>query len=335
VHYADGNLEEAAVQWNDCVDTIFSALYVVQQWRSHFNHPDHPNREFLADAFGYRQVLIGGIVLTKLAKLCYEGKDMHKFSECVLMASELFTAPAKLRFPHPRTAIQHSEYAFKEFFNGTTAGETYVFEDKQILQPNEVLNSVHYIAQTLIDMDKFDAAVPLCSLMEYIAGYVTKSKVLVTKARLTKAVALVETGYINEGYQLYRRIIEQKDLPKVGIKDSDVSRRSDGPNYFFDRENVIYFNELPPEHEKNMPALEFMMKTIEGKELGDLKRFCSPAILEMVQYLRTLFLVRLGEQENVQSSDKASLRDKLLSTAEEGGRGVLRNLQLIEEVTAV
>ena len=39
-------------------------------------------------------------------------------------------------------------------------------------------------------MDKFDAAVPLCSLMEYIAGYVTKSKVLVTKARLTKAVAL-------------------------------------------------------------------------------------------------------------------------------------------------
>jgi superfamily II DNA or RNA helicase len=57
--------------------------------------------------------------------------------------------------------------------------------------------------------------------------------------------------------------------------------------------------------------------------------------LEMVQYLRTLFLVRLGEQENVQSSEKTALREKLLSTAEEGGRNVLRNLQLIEEVTAV
>jgi hypothetical protein len=130
-------------------------------------------------------------------------------------------------------------------------GETYVFADKQILQPNEVINSVQYIAQTLIDMDKFDAAVPLCSLMEYVAGYVTKSKVLVTKARLTKAAALVEAGYINEAYQLYRRVIELRDLPKVGVKDSDVSRRADGANYYFDREAVVYCNDLSPEHDKN------------------------------------------------------------------------------------
>ena len=59
---------------------------------------DNPS---LADTFGSKQVLVGGIVLTKLAKLCYEGKDMVKFSECILMASELFAAPAKLTLPHP------------------------------------------------------------------------------------------------------------------------------------------------------------------------------------------------------------------------------------------
>ena len=33
LHYADGNLGEAEVQWNDCVDTIFQRLYVVKEFR--------------------------------------------------------------------------------------------------------------------------------------------------------------------------------------------------------------------------------------------------------------------------------------------------------------
>ena len=94
--YADGNLGEAETCWNDCVDTIFQRLYVVNQFRQIFD--ENPQ---LADAFGSQQVLIGGIVLTKLAKLCYEGADLHKRSECLLMAAELFAAPARLSMPNP------------------------------------------------------------------------------------------------------------------------------------------------------------------------------------------------------------------------------------------
>ena len=53
------------------------------------------------DSFGSKQVVIGGVVLVKLAKLCYEGKDLHKYTECIFMAKDLFSAPAKLRIPHP------------------------------------------------------------------------------------------------------------------------------------------------------------------------------------------------------------------------------------------
>lgn len=59
---------------------------------------ENPN---LADSFGSRNVLIGGVVLTKLAKLCYEGKDLHKFMETSQMAADLFAAPARLTLPHP------------------------------------------------------------------------------------------------------------------------------------------------------------------------------------------------------------------------------------------
>jgi hypothetical protein len=102
--YADGQLGEAEIQWNDCVDTIFQKLYVLSSFRTVFK--ENPGAT-LADTFGSRQCLIGGVVLTKLAKLCYEGRDLHRYNECMLMAAELFAAPGKLSLPHPQTAIEY------------------------------------------------------------------------------------------------------------------------------------------------------------------------------------------------------------------------------------
>jgi hypothetical protein len=81
----------------------------------------------LADAYGSKQVLVGGIVLIKLAKLCYEGSNLHRYRECVLMATELFYAPAKLSLPHPLSPIEFQNYAFREFIGND------LFEDPYIL----------------------------------------------------------------------------------------------------------------------------------------------------------------------------------------------------------
>ena len=184
--YADGNLVEAEICWNDCVDTIFQRLYVVNQFRQVF-----ADNASLADAFGSKQVLIGGIVLTKLAKLCYEGQDLHKHSECIIMAAELFAAPAKLSLPHPQVASEYASYTFREFMgNG-------LFDDQYVLQPSELIHTLSTSCQALLDFGLFHQALPLAALMEYISGEVTRSKVLTVKARLLKAFALVELGYIN------------------------------------------------------------------------------------------------------------------------------------------
>jgi hypothetical protein len=129
LHYADGNLGEAEIQWNDCVDTIFQRLYVVKEWRGVFKEANGQ----LADKFGSRNVLIGGIVLSKLAKLCYEGKDMHKFMETSLMAADLFAAPAKLTLPHPQVCIEYGNYNFGEFLDGMLPNESPLFNDKQVI----------------------------------------------------------------------------------------------------------------------------------------------------------------------------------------------------------
>ena len=49
--------------------------------------------------------------------------------------------------------------------------------------------------------------------------------------------------------------------------------------------------------------------------------------------MRALFLVRIGETENVESQEKAELRQNLLKAAEEVMRGSLRRLQFAEEVS--
>ena len=46
-------------------------------------------------------------------------------------------------------------------------------------------------------------------------------------------------------------------------------------------------------------------------------KFCSPYLIESLQYLRSLLLVRLGQTENVENQEKAELRATLLRTAEE------------------
>ena len=166
----------------------------------------------MADAFGSQQVLIGGIVLTKLAKLCYEGTDLFKHSECILMAAELFAAPAKLSMPHPQVASEYATYTFREFMSRG------LFTDQYVLQPSELLHTLAVSSQALIDQGLFHKALPLAALMEYIASDVARSKVLTVKARLLKASALVELGNLNEGLQIYNRVLSLKDLPDYGAR---------------------------------------------------------------------------------------------------------------------
>ena len=84
---------------------------------------------------------------------------------------------------------------------------------------------------------------------------------MVVKARVLKAVALIEIGYINEAYQLFNRLLSLKDLPKIGTRDSEFNQKKDGKNFFFPQASK-YHNNLPPEHEKNQEAVLNMSKVI-------------------------------------------------------------------------
>jgi hypothetical protein len=68
--------------------------------------------------------------------------------EASAMAAELFAAPAKLTLPHPQNYIEYNTYSFVEYLDGSLAGEIPLFEDKQVIQPAELLHSIYVIIQT-------------------------------------------------------------------------------------------------------------------------------------------------------------------------------------------
>jgi hypothetical protein len=71
-----------------------------------------------------------------------------------------------------------------------------------------------------------------------------------------------------------------------------------------------------------------MLKPLPGDILTQMKKFCSPYVLELVQYLRCAMLVRVGESENVElPPEKQDLRVSLLKAADEALRtSVLKNM---------
>lgn len=227
--------------------------------------------------------------------------------------------------PHPQSAVEYANYSFREFLGQD------LFKDKQILQPSDLLTSLAVISEQLIDMEIYHKAIPLCALQEYLAREVCESKILVIKARIMKANALLEVGMINEAYQIYRRVLEQQDLPQPGARVSEYSIKQSGQNFQFPSKEC-YYNNLSPEHENNAEALEMIKKPIEPTVIAKLKEYCSPYIVETLQVLRALFLVRLGETENTENLEKAELRNGLLRNAEESLRTSLKQVQVAEEI---
>lgn len=144
--------------------------------------------------------------------------------------------------------------------------------------------------------------------MEYISSDITKSKQITIKARILKAIALTEIGYINEAYQVYNRILSMKDLSKIGARDSEFTNKKEGKNFYFPF-NQRYYNNLPPENDKNTEAIANIQKNLPADILNNFKKFCSPYIVELFQYLRAMMLIRIGESENVEMPEKADFRN--------------------------
>ena len=65
------------------------------------------------------------------------------------------------------------------------------------------------------------------------------------------------------------------------------------------------------------------MKPVGDDVLVKMKVFATPYVVELLQYLRSSLLIRLGEQQNVENLDKADARKAITKAAEDSLRASL------------
>ena len=192
--YADNQLKEAQIHWSDALDTVFQQLYVLNSFRtSVFKHPN------LAAKFGHKQCLVAGVLLSKLAKLSY-ANNLNKRQDAVLLAAECLFAPLKLTLPHPQHYLHFALYRMREYLptSAFSCREGELFADPNELSPPVLLAALETISEMLVDYQLYEKALPLLSIMEYVALDEVHSPALAAKARALKVVALAELGFINE-----------------------------------------------------------------------------------------------------------------------------------------
>ena len=90
LYYSNNQLRHAETQWNNCFDTIFQKdIGIFKIYRSLFK--EVPN---LAATYSSLQCLIGGCVLAKLAKLCYN-TNLNLQREYINMGSKFLQHHSK------------------------------------------------------------------------------------------------------------------------------------------------------------------------------------------------------------------------------------------------
>lgn len=98
LYFTIGNLSQAEETWNDALDTIFSKIYSLKNWRKVIQECGGVTQ--IAHTIGVKQILIGNIILSLLSNVCFF-KDMNLFRQAVLMSGDLCFSILKITLPHP------------------------------------------------------------------------------------------------------------------------------------------------------------------------------------------------------------------------------------------
>ena len=319
LYYSDNQLRNAETQWNDCVDTIFQKdIGIIKTYRSLFK--EVPN---LAATYGPLQCLIGGCVLAKLAKLCYN-TNLHLQRECINMGSELFAAPFKVSLFHPHEKIDFIEYRMREFLP-----EINLLIDKQVMQPMDLLNGLEMMSEMLIDYEMYERVLPLATLMNYVATDLVKTTPYMIKSRVLKGIALCHLGYISQALICFYQIIENKDQIVNVINQTQYFRQKDGSAFLFLEDKYKYRNDLPPEDEFNVESMNNLIAVVPDliESYG-----ISPLLNNEVIYLKNLILLTTCK-DPYDSTEVYDLRAKYFGMAEDGFKEIIKAIELEEEVS--
>ena len=283
VYHSDKDYKNAEIYFNESLDTVFQKLYSLKDFRNLFE-----NTKNLTEKYEIRQLLYAVMILHKLSKYCYD-QQLYLQRECVLMSAEIVYNILINYLPNPVAILNYSIYRINEVNKNVN-----LFKSSENLNPGDLLTSLIEQVDILIAYQNYEQALPMLALCEHLACDIVKNVNYLHRARVLKIICCAELGLISEAIQIYYKIVKKFDMP-VLVNSSIYSEKLTGKFCSLTKE-IKFFNNLPPEHQKNQEALNLFFKLIIDSELK-FQLGCS-LYTELI-YSKCLIIFKIYEKKTI------------------------------------
>ena len=164
--------------------------------------------------------------------------------------------------PNPSIYVKFGTYRLNDINENID-----MFNSKFNIKPGDLLVSLVELSQILISYNNYENCLPMLCLAEYLACDVCKNINYALFSRILKVVCLAELGYINEAFMNYYKIMRKYDLPQLFNSGYKIYSTGKYANLTHNEDKINYFNNLPPEDDKNISALNTIIKLDVDDEL--------------------------------------------------------------------
>src|SRR5262249_7074061 len=135
--------------------------------------------------------------------------------ECVAFASALARSLFHASLAHPARDAHFARYQCDQLWGGVGGGGAELFAEPTRARLGQVLDALEVVVRNLLRSAQPVAALPIATLMEFLARVVARSVFHTALARVLKCRACLDAGFLSEASLLYIQLLETLDQPKA------------------------------------------------------------------------------------------------------------------------
>ena len=254
---------KAEVYFSEAIDTVFQKLYSIKAYRE-IKFEDYINKKGEKNIYVIPSFCYAVKILHKMAKYCYDNQ-LYIQRESALFASKITFYILNNIVPNPMIYAKYGTFRLNEINSNVD-----IFNNKFNIKSGDLLISLIELSEILIGYNNYENCLPMLCLAEYLSCDICRNVNYTLYSRILKIICLAELGYINEAIMIYYKVIKKFDLPEIintGYKEYFTGRYA---NLSHNEDKINYFNNLPPDDEKNVSSVNNFMKLSVDSELKNL-----------------------------------------------------------------
>ena len=322
-------LKQAEVFFNEEIDTVFQKLYSVKNYRD-IKFENYINASGSKNIYVIPSFIYAVKSLHKLAKYCYDN-SLYEQRESALFASKITFYILNNIIPNPSIYATYGTYRLNNINENID-----IFNSNYNIKPGDLLVSLIELSQILMSYNNFEECLPMLCLAEYLACDRCKNINYTLFSRILKVICLAEIGYLNEAFMNYYKIIRKFDFPQLMNSGYKTYFTGKYANLTHNEDKVNYYNNLPPDDDKNINALNTLIKLNIDNEL---KTYLGPNLYYYLQYSKLIILFKATNKDNYNlypdKNNFSNLRDETFIRIEKECRENISILSTYEDINFI